>query len=94
MESRAESARAYGSQFEPEGKTCTQPGCDHPAYLSVWWAPGHFSGFMCKCCHRRSLERRLAELTEEIRKLPAEIANLPIDCAEPAEDLPEKWGRA
>jgi hypothetical protein len=73
----------FPDQFEPEGKTCTQPGCDHPAYTSVWWAPGHFSGFMCKCCHRRSLERRLAELTEELKRLPAEIEKLPRDCSRP-----------
>jgi hypothetical protein len=80
MDVRAEVAGRFEEQFEPEGKTCTQPGCGHPAYISVWWAPGHFSGFMCKCCHRRNLQRRLAELTEEVKRLPGEIEALPEVC--------------
>ncbi|HWC28958.1 MAG TPA: hypothetical protein VG845_02640 [Dehalococcoidia bacterium] len=80
MNARADATRRFEEQFEPVGKTCTQPGCDHPAYISVWWAPGHFSGFMCKCCHRRSLQHRLAELKDEIKRLPGEIEALPAVC--------------
>jgi hypothetical protein len=77
--------RDFEEQSAPEGKACTQPGCDHPAYISVWWAPGHFSGFKCKCCHRRTLERRLKEVAEELERLPAEIAALPTDCEQSIE---------
>jgi hypothetical protein len=80
MDARSETLKDFEEQFESLGKTCTQPGCVHPAYISVWWAPGHFSGYMCRCCHRRRLERRLAELTEELKRLPAEIAGLPEEC--------------
>ena len=80
MNSRSEIVRRAEREVDPEGKTCTQPGCDHPAYISVWWAPEHFSGFMCKCCHRHSLERRLAELQQELERLPGEIEALPTDC--------------
>ena len=79
-DARAEATRRFEEQFKPEGKSCTQPGCDHPAYISIWWAPGHCSGFMCKCCQRRSLQRRLAELTDEIKRLPGEIEALPVVC--------------
>ena len=90
MDTKAETVRDFEEQFEPEGKTCTQPGCDHPAYISVWWAPGHFSGFMCKCCHRRSLERRLMDLAEELKRLPSEIAALPTECARPVQTQADK----
>jgi hypothetical protein len=86
METKAGSVKDFEGQFGPEGKTCIQPGCNHPAYISVWWAPGHFNGFMGKCCHRRNLERRLAELTRELERLPAEIAVLPVDCERPSEE--------
>ena len=80
MEAGSETLRRFEAEFEPEGKSCTQPGCDHAAYISVWWAPGHFSGFMCKCCHRRNLERRLGDLAAELERLPGEIEALPKDC--------------
>jgi hypothetical protein len=80
MNAPSETIRRLDDTIDPEGKFCTQPGCDHPAYTSVWWAPGHFSGFACRCCLRRTLERRLAELTEELRRLPGGIDALPKRC--------------
>jgi hypothetical protein len=81
METRPGSVRDFEKQFEPEGKTCTQPPGLHLSLV----APGHFRGFMCKCCHRRSLERGLVELTKELRQLPAEIGALLVDCERPEE---------